>query len=60
MIRVWDSQALKQRERDAREEALATQSDADWKFAVLRLERGKSDLEYGFVDLNLLRIDGHL
>jgi hypothetical protein len=53
MIRVWDSKVLKQRERDAREEALAAQSDDDWKFAVLQLERGKSNLEYGFVDCPL-------
>jgi hypothetical protein len=53
MTVIWDNAALKQRERDAREEALAVQSDGDWKFAVLRLERGKSDLEYGFVDCPL-------
>jgi hypothetical protein len=53
MIRIWDSNVLKQRERDARDEVLAAQSDDDWEFAVLQLERGKSNLEYGFVDCPL-------
>jgi hypothetical protein len=53
LIRIWDSKALKQREREARDEVLAAQSDDDWKFAVLQLERGKSDLEYGFADCPL-------
>jgi hypothetical protein len=53
MTVIWDNAALTQRERDAREEALAAQSDNDWKFAVLQLERGRSDVEYGFADCPL-------
>ena len=53
MIRVWDFEVLKQRERDAREEALEAQSNADWKFAVLQLERGRSDVERGFAECHL-------
>jgi hypothetical protein len=53
LIRVWDSKVLKQRQRDAREEALAAQSDDDWEFAVLQLERARSDEERGFADCQL-------
>ena len=48
-----DFEVLKQRERDAREEALEAQSNADWKFAVLQLERGRSHVERGFAECHL-------
>src|SRR4051794_22339939 len=53
MTAIWDEAFLKQRERDAREEALAAQSDDDWELAVLQLERAQSNLEYGFADCRL-------
>jgi hypothetical protein len=53
MKAIWDEAFLKQRERDARAEALAVQSDADWEYAVLLLERARSDLERGFAECRL-------
>ena|SRR6185295_6972483 len=53
MTAIWDKAFLKQRERDAREEALAAQSDDDWELAALQLERARSDVERGFADCRL-------
>jgi hypothetical protein len=53
MTAIWDEAFLKQRERDAREEALAAQSDDDWELAALQLERARSDVERGFADCPL-------
>jgi hypothetical protein len=50
---IWDEAFLKQHERDLREDALAVQSDEDWDSAVLRLERGMSDMSDGFLDCRL-------
>jgi hypothetical protein len=46
---IWDEAFLKQHERNLREDALAVQSDEDWERAVLRLERGMSDISDGFL-----------
>jgi hypothetical protein len=53
MTAIWDEAFLKQRERDAREDALAVQSDADWESAILRFERAMSNCAGGFVDCPL-------
>jgi hypothetical protein len=50
MTAIWDEAFLKQRERDAREHALAVQSDQDWESAVMQFERETSDVSEGFVD----------
>jgi pyruvate/2-oxoglutarate dehydrogenase complex dihydrolipoamide acyltransferase (E2) component len=50
MTAIWDEAFLKQRERDARADALAVQSDADWESAVMQFERETSDVSEGFVD----------
>jgi hypothetical protein len=50
MKAIWDEAFLKQRERDAREYALAVQSDQDWESAVMQFERETSDVSEGFVD----------
>jgi len=44
MTAIWDKAFLKQRERDA----LAAQSDDDWESAILRFERGMSNVAGGF------------
>jgi hypothetical protein len=53
MKAIWDEAFLKQHERNAREDALAVQSDEDWKSAELLLEREMSDVCDGFVDCPL-------
>jgi hypothetical protein len=53
MKAIWDEALLKQRERNAREDTLAVQSDDDWARAVLRLERGMSGVSGGFRDCPL-------
>jgi hypothetical protein len=53
MTAIWDKAFLKQHERNAREDALAVQSDEDWKSAELLLEREMSDVCDGFVDCPL-------
>jgi hypothetical protein len=53
MTAIWDEAFLKQRERDAREHALAVQSDQDWESAVMQFERETSDVSEGFVDCPL-------
>ncbi len=53
MKAIWDEAFLKRYERELRAEALAAQSDNDWKLAALQLERGRSDVEYGFADCPL-------
>ncbi len=53
MTVIWDEAFLKRHERDLREDALAVQSGEDWDRAVLRLERGMSDLSGGFLDCRL-------
>ncbi|MEA2898694.1 MAG: hypothetical protein QOJ84_4309 [Bradyrhizobium sp.] len=53
MTAIWDEAFLKQHERDAREDALAVQSDADWESAELLLERWMSDECGGCLDCSL-------
>src|SRR3954465_8828258 len=53
MAAIWDEAFLKQHERNAREEALAVQSDEDWKSAELLLERAMSDACDGYVECPL-------
>jgi hypothetical protein len=53
MKAIWDEAFLKQHERNLREDALAVQSDEDWERAVLRLERGMSNISDGFLDCRL-------
>jgi hypothetical protein len=53
MTAIWDEAFLKQHERNLREDALAVQSDEDWKSAELLLEREMSDVCDGFVDCPL-------
>jgi hypothetical protein len=53
MKAIWDDAFLKQHERNMREDALAVQSDEDWERAVLKLERGMSDMSDGFLDCRL-------
>jgi hypothetical protein len=55
MTAIWDEAFLKQRERDAREHALAVQSEQDWESAVMQFERETSDVSEGFVDCPLSR-----
>jgi hypothetical protein len=53
MAAIWDEAFLKQHERNAREDALAVQSDEDWKSAELLLERAMSDACDGYVECPL-------
>jgi hypothetical protein len=53
MKAIWDEAFLKQHERNARDDALAVQSDEDWKSAELLLERAMSDACDGYVDCPL-------
>jgi hypothetical protein len=53
MTNIWDAAFLKQRERDAREDALAAQTDDDWESAVMQFERAMSDGCGGFRDCPL-------
>jgi hypothetical protein len=53
MAAIWDEAFLKQHERNARDDALAVQSDEDWKSAELLLERAMSDACDGYVDCPL-------
>jgi hypothetical protein len=53
MTAIWDEAFLKQHERNAREDALAVQSDEDWKSAELLLERAMSDACDGYVECPL-------
>jgi hypothetical protein len=53
MTAIWDEAFLKQRARDAREEALEVQSNADWESAELLLERWMSDESGGCLDCPL-------
>ena len=53
MTAIWDEAFLKQHERNAREDALAVQSDEDWQSAELLLERAMSDACDGYVECPL-------
>jgi hypothetical protein len=53
MTAIWDEAFLKQREREARQHALAVQSDDDWERAVMQFERETSNVSEGFVDCPL-------
>jgi hypothetical protein len=53
MAVIWDEAFLKQHERNTREDALAVQSDEDWKSAELLLERAMSDACDGYVECPL-------
>jgi hypothetical protein len=53
MTAIWDKAFLKQHARDAREDALAAQSDNDWKSAEMLLEREMSDSVGGCIDCPL-------
>ena len=53
MTAIWDEAFLRQRARDAREDALAPQSDDDWESAELLLERAMSDSCGGCIRLSV-------